>query len=105
MELADRIEQLEGPDREIDAEIAKALGYAFMWPVVWRITTPRFTKFIDEAVASVPSGYGWAVVTYSEPSGLVLANVTESFDKKPSIAHANTPAIAICAAALRAKSA
>ncbi len=114
--LAERCEQATGPDRVLDAEIAMAAGIAPLgsehegnctgWlkaPAisfgVWK--SPEFTASLDAAMTLVPEGHccgagtkfdgtGWA---YVEPIPSAVADRVS----------AATPALALCAAALRAR--
>ena len=123
--LLARVLEGEGPDRELDAEIALAVGYTrekkgrerIAWwrdPKGqqlgydgWHNFPPAFTRSLDAAVTLVPEGWGWAVSTtgaelpcaYGHPPGNVL---TVSWIDDTSAA---TAALAICAFALRARAA
>jgi hypothetical protein len=112
--LAERCEQAAEPDRELDAEIAVALfGGEIIWKTAnWTMDqypTRRFknsdyiggyqssgiltyTESIDAAVTLVPEGCGW----------MVMKNVAKvgRWPKRGA-----TPALALCAAALRARAA
>ncbi len=108
--LADRCEQAAGPDRELDAEIALAIGYtherrgterARWWRtpsgqqlayVGYKNHPPFFTGSLDAAVTLVPEGCGW----------MVMKNVAK-VGRWPK--RAATSALALCAAALRARAA
>jgi hypothetical protein len=108
--LAERCEQAAGPDRELDAEIALAIGYTrekkgrerIAWwrnPKGqqigydgWHNFPPSFTASLDAAVTLVPEGCGWMVMNNAAKVG-----------RWPS--RGATPALALCAAALRAKAA
>jgi len=100
-EIAKHCEEAAGPDRSIDGMIAIAVGATMPddpagWP-------PRYTASIDAALTLVPKGFASAVGTmafegslskpwgcYWEPNGT------------PHTFEAATPALALCAAALRA---
>lgn len=113
--LAERCEQAAGPDREFDVAIARALGwkplyrddYSKWWPpaavedsrarkrsILHHPTQPlpAFTASLDAAVTLVPEGCGW----------MVMKNVAKvaRWPKRGA-----TPALALCAAALRARAA
>jgi len=112
--LAERCEQAAEPDRELDAEIAVALfGGEIIWKTAnWTMDqypTRRFknsdyiggyqssgiltyTESIDAAVTLVPEGCGW----------MVMKNVAK-VGRGPK--RGATPALALCAAALRARAA
>jgi hypothetical protein len=115
--LAERCEQAAGPDRELDARIECAVqGITFrklLGPYAYRtsrgdiglMNAKRYTAWIDAAVTLVPEGWGWAVSTtgaglpcaYGHPPGNGLA--VAWIDDTP----AATPALAMCAFALRAR--
>jgi hypothetical protein len=95
LQLADRCEKATGPDRQLDADIFTALklvpdrkhdGYPFY----------AFTQSLDAAMTLVPEGEDWAVG--SGPLFPTSARVAG----KPAV-QAATPALALCAASLRAK--
>lgn len=112
--LAERCEQAAGPDRELDAEIAVALfGGEIIWKTAnWTMDSyparrvqnsdyiggyqnaaiPVYTESLDAAVTLVPEGCGWMVMGNASKVGVW-----------PS--HGATPALALCAAALRARAA
>lgn len=120
-ELIKRLEAASGPDRELDADIATSLGKPVCKddPCNWVIKypgaydyrkLPRYTASIDAALTLVPEGLDWFVKHYASAGGKYGAVVTS-----PEIAarswgdyshdDAATPAIALCIAALRARSA
>lgn len=114
-DLAERIEAADGPDRELDGDIAEAVGA--VPPFVHRRDSPEwgswsggrdhwdapaYTGSLDAAVTLVPEGYsfnlgndvrGWADVWFDVPV----------YDGKPYEGRAATPALALCAASLRAR--
>lgn len=102
MTLADRIETASGPSYALDCEVgqyvAKAMGTPYIVP-------PRaYTASIDAALALVPVGCGFSVHMPSvpdpdnRPSARVWGSLRGAFS-----ASAATPALAICAAALKAR--
>ncbi len=119
--LAERCEQVSGPDRELDRQVALATGWAIMkvqgddWlmpPTGRPVGDPRrYTASLDAALTLVPEGWGWLV---SQPnakalaSGLlkmrtpVMGEVQYGCDQRFAVAAA-APALALCAAALRAR--
>jgi hypothetical protein len=91
--LADRCEQAAGPDRELDAEIARFLVLTGAEDIARsRYGWSYFTASLDAAVTLVPEGCGW----------MVMKNVAK-VGRWPK--RASTPALALCAAALRARAA
>lgn len=119
LKLADRIEALQVSDREMDDTIAEALftgkhrvcvkGLSDEAGGMWMFTYPdgsigsslRFTGSLDAAMTLVPEGCGWSLVqaTYEKSYGCIESGD----DRTPDLeARAATPALALCAAALRA---
>lgn len=120
MTLEERIEAAEGPSRDLDVEIAKAVGakHGAIESVdlearsVYYIDecALSYTASIDAAMTLVPEGWEWCMFSRnndeegSKPSA-ELAPTTEVWKngKSAQIAFAATPALALCAAALRAR--
>jgi hypothetical protein len=125
--LAERIEALEGPCREMDAEIFKAVGAplpkaafgmdielqpdpnsasGFVMPVgelQVRYECPQYTASLDAAMTLVPEGWNWLVGT-DAGVGFQSALLRHG-EEAPIEAIAATPALALCAAAIRAQEA
>ena len=132
--VVERIEGLDGSDRQVDAEIGLATGAFFTvpnkgWPDrldYCRINgdgsqtfpgngfdqlVPAYTASIDAAMTLVPEGWGWNI---SQPNARALASgllkkrtpcsgeVQNGCEDRYAVAGA-TPALALCAAALRAR--
>lgn len=112
IKLAERVEAATGPDRELDAEICRAAGWEvvrdrhdgkdYYEPVAgysWQ-PVPAYTSSLDAAMQLVPEDRPkWAVT--GRNSATVGMNGGE-------VGHiewvfAATPALALCAAALRAR--
>lgn len=122
--LSERVERLEGPDREIDCLIGVAVG--------WFVTEPnkgwpdrmdyidirggtksypgggfdqlvsRYTASLDAAMSLVPEGYSW--ILYSDGSCEVGPTpIAGSMMDAEFTVDAETPAIALCAAALKSR--
>lgn len=120
LSLAERCEAATGPDRELDGEIALASGWTFVkmkgdaqpyWrkPGVTdyfsreRSGPPRYTESLDSALTLVPEGMEWLVRT---PSKNAISNKTQFYanvGNQVGEAHAETAALALCAAALKAR--
>lgn len=121
--FAERCEQAAGPDRELDAEISVAVGRhethverrccGTTKLLPWRgdgtgsynIDCRPYTASLDAAVTLVPDGWGYELRQgysgYRKPvcrtwNGLGIWNDGPA---------ASTPALALCAAALRARAA
>jgi hypothetical protein len=101
--LAERCEQAAGPDAGLDLAIWKALsempGFKHPSPI-WRFDV---TGSLDAAVTLVPEGWTWArfnsgaveCMTLNGPGGSIL------FER----GQGTSTALALCAAALRARAA
>lgn len=129
-----RLEKATGPDREIDAIIYAQFGEppdlgfpVTMWAagenVFWKGGTvtqgpvlflggdkyPRFTASIDAALKLMPDGPGWTFCIWQDHRGnCAQVRRPSPIDRGivPQITkHAATPAIALCIASLKARSA
>ena len=123
--LAARVEQAQGPDREIELAIFRLLNPQYAGPE-WkpyagglrhvndgsdartppdpRTAAPRWTASLDAALTLVPEGWRWAVhggPWTRGPHATLLAPTYVS--KSDQTADAATPALALIAAALRAR--
>lgn len=118
LKLAERCEGAEGPDRDIDLEIARMRGVTVMRrnyedTANEEYTHWRYTTSIDAALTLVPDGYGLSVQRYwiarSDSPVWSTAIVTGGVPGTPRRVFEgfDTPnaALAICAAALKARSA
>ena len=122
-ELARRCEDAEGPSRELDAEIFIAV----LWPDHKLQTTcdlfpdevrtgriqepngcgwmesPRYTSSLDAAMTLVPEGWLWQVELIGhQTKGRIGAAMAWLKHRQVEHGQAATPALALCAAALRA---
>lgn len=132
IELAERVEKADGPDRGLDALIAIALDperqvivdhepgrfprKAIYGPVTKLvpmaeangedaadyINAPRYTASLDAAMTLVPEGHNWAVEHSTDGDGAWCYDKNVN-NTGPSLAA--TPALALTAAALRARAA
>lgn len=112
--LSNRVMALEGPDREIDVNIALAKGWKEYKPNWFypssnvevahhRTELPRYTASLDAAMSLVPEG--WGVMLHVSENGL-HSNVCLARSHPTNLAtygDAATPALALCAAALKAR--
>lgn len=62
--LIERLEKAEGPDRELDEELALISGCErkdHWWKVngAWGLALPAFTSSVDAALTLVPEGFKW----------------------------------------------
>lgn len=118
-DLIARIESADGPSRELDAEIARSIGWGCVVRdpeaqnkyVCWRkkyrsgewIMLPRYTSSIDAALTLVPEGWHMSV---NATVGALLQGSAAVRDRDggPSFTSAAaTPALALAAAALKAR--
>lgn len=129
VDLAARIERAEGPDRALDQEIFSAIGapvpFQFANKLIAleyndveqayfarvtddmrvRYAPPHYTASIDAAMQLVPEGREWSVDAYNS-NGVYPEHVRASaWVQGSERVFASTPAIALSAAAIRARSA
>lgn len=111
--LIERIEKSEGADRELDHAIYEALGK----PVVRMASAsthgtdlvnwaPFYSASLDAAVTLVPDGWYWRAghgVLWSGWAHLNLKHPDYCDRGDEHSAHAETPALALCACALKAR--
>src|SRR3569832_1648284 len=112
LELAERCEAATRPDRELDWDIADAMGSN--GSIHKRVAAPRYTASLDAAMTLVPehgaverSGWhtigtpwaGFEIWMYREENGTWLHSSSDPITE----GNAATPALALCAAALRAR--
>jgi hypothetical protein len=122
-ELIAALETATGPDRLSDAAIARSQGWVERERVYgsgWETPTgrfvswhelPRYTANIDAALALVPARCDWVVrsgmtdhPTDTRPYAHVMfGNVNRDRSRSLGEAHAATPALALCIAALKAQ--
>lgn len=122
LKLAERVEGLTGPDRKINADILRALGWTTSgWDAIdpagnRAMQVPDFLSSIDAAMSLVPDAH-WATFDphfLSDPGVVKYRGYTFRADWVRWTPHDDwierdegnplcaTPALAICAAALRA---
>lgn len=106
MELASRVEAGEGPDRELDSDIARWLMRHLNWHSADCLG--RYTASIDDAMTLVPEGWTYIQIEQCArdlPGQHCRASVerlVEEGDEREA-GYAATPALALTAAALRAR--
>ena len=124
LELAERVEALDGPDREVDALVGryKAADFLGTLPADPQYGCARYTASIDAAMQLKPEG--WVIETLSywpkhsdgEDSNIgARVSLFECSEGNLGIGHYNddlqesstaaTPALALTAASLRARAA
>lgn len=99
--LAERVESLSGPDMDmvIESEIDRLIAASHTGPR----TVPIYTSNLNWALTLVPEGYEWQVgFTTHDFRGTASIWQGVEGDGEWSAAAA-TPALALCAAALRAR--
>lgn len=128
MDLADRVEKASGPDRELDFAIFRALHPEYAGPE-WKefggglrhamdssdmrclpppnVTPSRWTASLEAALSLVPEGWAWAVYGGAREEIVATAYRVPNGGRLPwpdwvTDICAATPALALCAAALRA---
>jgi hypothetical protein len=121
--LAERVEMAEGPDRELDAEIARAIGLEVQTVMVMAPKPYDQLSSIhrDEGAAPVSRPLARFTASTDAASGLLLpeqryeAGTWEAYPRGTAVVagltsmsphsygDAATPALALCAAALRAR--
>lgn len=113
-ELIERLETATGPDRELDAAIARWIGFEVQYsteinpqPCIWDggYVEP-YTASLDAALKLAPEGYGFKAdcglgFGHSFTVGHVGAN--KLYDRPEGWGKAATPALALCIAALYAR--
>lgn len=121
-ELIARMETATGPSRELDEAIALAADPESKVALhcigddcpVWyrsnapKIDLPEFTASIDAALTLVPEGWNWLARSPSDNSIRYKSKFFAHIDRLPAdqgdeLAYAETAAIALCIAALKAR--
>lgn len=105
-ELIQKLEEAEGPSRELDADIAIALGKQHQDVWRWsksagvRAAIPSYTRSLDDAMTLVPDDCEFEVGS-AKLVGTYLAKLVTAAEEYIGKG-AKTPAIALTAAALKA---
>ena len=106
--LAERCEQAAGPDRVLDAEILCAI-YGFTIHKENRCVNSsswdRLTGSLDAAVTLVPEGWIYELGRGESGTSRALCRMSDELGIWTGWAVAATAALALCAAALRARAA
>jgi hypothetical protein len=99
LELAERLEKATGPDRSLEIDIfAAVMG---LDPMIALGEKPFYTRSLDAAMTLVPEGFVWGMGGPEE--GRYWAIVAPTGEASAEPIGAATAALALCAAALRAK--
>lgn len=114
LSLADRVEALEGPDREVDEMIARftmpnkkwapsiSYGHGVYYNANGSCSAcPAYTKSLDAAMILVPEGWRY-IIGGGGGSRCAVDLAPKDFDDGCTLGEAATPALALTAAALRA---
>lgn len=99
-DLIARLEAAEGPDRELDGDIAIMMRPGF-YPNrdIAQKDAPRYSSSIDAALTLVPEGYGRLDIMIIENGHTYVSrDVGSEYDAEGKI-----PPLAICIAALKAR--
>lgn len=116
--LAEDCERVPEPERSLDGDIAIAIGWTFQkmkgdrqpyyrrpGDTEWfmRSELPKYTSSIDAALTVIPEGWFFSGLDQQPPAVRVWTEGNIAYHS-PGLdgLHAATPALAICAAALRA---
>jgi hypothetical protein len=106
--LIARVEAATGPDYDIDREIWRAVDHDAAEEYA-ACETPAYTASLDAAVSLVPSGCKWSLYSQSHdepPCAYCVPNMgRHPWPAWVDDAYAATPALALCAAALKARQA
>jgi hypothetical protein len=107
IELAERCEKAKKPDRELDADIALTQGWTEHPGDNWigphgQISVPAFTASLDAALTLVPEGHDW-IIEHVNGGLTICARVGHNDPDR--ISWGDIAALALCAAALRARAA
>lgn len=112
LSLADRVEGLSGPDREVDRAILVALGYTWRGMAYWHrddshtwAGSTHFTASIDAAMSLVPESMRDEIeITTLYLVARVTINMNHGPDGCPFYGSndSNSIPLALCAASLRA---
>lgn len=101
--LIQRVEAAEGPSRELDHAISMALSPCNA--MMDARACPRYTASLDAAASLVPDGAFWIVSRSSYETRRYVEIPTAAAVVGSIRSDAATPALALCAAALRARQA
>lgn len=117
-DLIERVERASQGSRELDAMIARAVGRVPMhagfvaaddvaWDKGLGYSVPRYTSSIDAAMSLVPKGMHWCVDSdgdrYMASASVGPQPIGGELYSPHAIADAETPALALCCASLRAR--
>lgn len=104
-DLITRLEKATGPDRELDADIHAAVTGG-KCSVILENYPPPYTAFVSSAIGLVPKGMWWSAQTYHDEDSKLLGSAACGEEDEDGVPFdAETPAIALCGAALRAREA
>jgi hypothetical protein len=99
--LAERVEKAQGADRHLDVDIYHAFGEPLGTGVA---LPPAFTASLDAAASLVPEGWGYWIDGSAPELGITVSVMPiDPADRRDKRGDAATPALALTAAALRAR--
>jgi hypothetical protein len=113
-DLAERCEAATGPDRELSWDIWEAIGEPVIDDYSLNGSAPAYTASLDAAMTLVPEGYYWTLSLGCKAGrdsefGPYWAELYSMADYRSHIdveeIPGTTPALALCAAALKARTA
>jgi hypothetical protein len=108
LDLAERCEKAEGPDRKLNRDIAQAVE-GEVYPAWSIFNSSRYTASVDAALTLVPEGYLLGLTNVADGAAPDFSKATALVarlpDEQTQPAVAASMALAICAAALRARAA
>jgi hypothetical protein len=126
IKLAERCEKADGPSLDLDKAILKVLGYTWRGMNYWSSDNESMWKWlatfsysIDAAMTLIPKGFclaslgfcegdeyqpGWHCELLAKPEHYVFVGLDDSMNfHREDPRRIRTPALALCAAALRAR--
>ena len=102
--LAERVEKASGPDRELDDAIGRAVGRVEHDGIIIAsgyVGTPSYTSSMDAAIRLVPTPGKWSITSAQHEGWEAWVWLADG--SPPDWHAAATPALALVAAALRAR--
>jgi hypothetical protein len=104
--LAERCERAAGPLRELEMDIHDAILGRDHTPNSFQTDgsrIARYTASLDAAMTLVPEGLVWSLNTFGNPSKASAYVMNEQGEQWRCNDYPATPALALCAAAMRAR--
>lgn len=113
-DLIERLQSATGPDRELDEEIACEVGaypanwdlalpgYTLEYYMTWSNCAPTYTASLDAAMTLVPEGTGFGLLLSRDRKDC-RADIWSDERTEERFFTGATPALALCIAALKAR--